>query len=287
MKKDGKYYYRPQEITSGNQYSFVNELGKGTSTTHYGLEGSARKGSPCTIKYNDPNRSKTNSYDGRRDIPIFRFSETYLLRAEAYGRKGDYSKAIDDINKVRYRAAFKSGQTRNEVIARLYPGHENLTTAEQQYPYTVEGDSYSRIKVDATYWDGTSEKSQLENYPPAANTAAKRFIHFICNEWAREFNEEEIYYEEIHHAGVQAERIQWHNQLGANPDNTTYKAGSWDTSDNTTKTTGQDGTPKGAFQNYMTLKPFHSDFINLLTDEDGNALSEEAKKAYQNYGYNQ
>lgn len=287
MKKDGKYYYRPQIVPKGLQYSFVSNLGTGTSSNHYGLEGSARLGSPGTTKYTDPNRSAYNSYDGTRDIPIFRIAETYLLRAEAKGRKGNFSGAADDINQLRYRAAFKAGQNRNEILARLYPGHETLTTAEQQYPYSVTTESYNKIKVDASYWDGSSDKSKMEYYPPAANTDAKRFVEFIYNEYAREFNEEEMYYDGIHHAGIQAERIQWHNQLGANTSNTTYAVGNWDTSDNTTTTTGQNGQPKGAFQNYMTLKPFHTDFINMLTDENGNALTPDAKKAYQNYGYNQ
>ena len=34
------------------------------------------------------------------------------------GRKGNYNAAIDDINKVRARAAFKAGETRAEVLAR-------------------------------------------------------------------------------------------------------------------------------------------------------------------------
>ena len=173
------------------------------------------------------------------------------------------------------------------MIARLYPGHETLTAAEQQYPYAALGNSYDKIKVDASYWDGSSEHSRLENYPPTANTDQLRFREFILNEYSREFNEEEMYYEPLHHSGLQAERIQWHNQMGSNANNTSYKTGSWDTSDNTTATTGQDGKPKGAFQNYMTLKPFPQTFLDLLTDEKGVLLSPEAKKAYQNYGYNQ
>jgi hypothetical protein len=226
-----------------------------------------------------------NAHFGTRDVPVFRLAETYLLRAEAYGRKGDYSNAIADINQLRYRAAFKAGETRNEVLARLYPGHELLNADEQVYPYTVSNDAYAQIKVDASYWDGTSAKSLQENYPPTADTDAKRFIEFIYNEYAREFNEEEIYYEGLHHSGLQAERIQWHNQMGANENNTTYAVGSWDSSDNTTSSTGQTGKPKGNFQNYMTIKPFHVNFLNTLTDEAGHALSDEAKQLYQNYGY--
>ena len=123
-------------------------------------------------------------------------------------------------------------------------------------PYVVESDCYSKIRVDKTYWDGTSEKSRLENYPSSANTNAKCFVEFILNEYCREFNEEEMYYEIFHHSGLQAECIQWHDQMGANSNNTSYAVGNWSTSDNITSTTGQNGKPKGAFQNYMTLKPF-------------------------------
>lgn len=110
-------------------------------------------------------------------------------------------------------------------------------------------------------------KSKLENYTPVADTPEKRFLEFIYNEYAREFNEEFIYYGVIHHAGVQAQRIQWHNQMGANSANNTYPVGSWDVSDNVNGGNGQTGNAKGNFQNYMTLKPFSRTFIELLTDE--------------------
>ena len=41
------------------------------------------------------------------DIMVFRLAETYLLRAEAYWRKGELQKAADDINAVRTRAKAK------------------------------------------------------------------------------------------------------------------------------------------------------------------------------------
>ena len=214
-----------------------------------------------------------------------RSAEMYLVRAEAYGRKGDYASAINDINALRERAAFKPGENRAEVIARLYPGHDELEQSEQQWPYSVANDCYEAIKVDASYWDGSSENSKAENYCPSADTDAKRFLEFIYNEYAREFNQEEIYYEVVHHAGVQAARIQWHNQMGANTSNTTYATGTWDVADNVNGTDGQTGQPKGGFQNYMTLKPFPQSFLDMLTDENNVLLDAGAKAAYQNYGY--
>lgn len=286
VKNGSEYYYRPQMEATGTTYSFINS--KGTSNTFYGLETSTNpmKGIPFSTKYDDMNRSAVNGVYGTRDFPVFRFAETYLIRAEAYGRKQNWSAAIADINTVRARAAFKAGQTRNEVLARLYPGRENLAATERQYPYTVAADATAAMMVDASYWDGTSANSQKENYCPAANTEEKRFVEFIYNEYAREFAQELMYQENIHHAGIQAQRIQWHNQLASNPNNTTYAAGKWDTCDNCT-TNGQTGAPKGSFQNYMTLYPFsRSAFITLITDENGTVLSEDARKAYQNYGYN-
>jgi hypothetical protein len=284
MKKGGKYFYRPQLIASGNNYAFVNSSGE--STTFHGLENALSISCiPCNKKWNDPNRSGYNSAYGTRDVPVIRFAETYLIRAEAYGRKGDYPSAIRDINAVRARAAFKSGDTRDEVLARLYPGYENLTEGEQEYPYTVASNTYNKIKVDATYWDGSSDKSKAEDYPSSATTTLERFVQFICNEYAREFNEEcGPYYEQIHHAGVQAERVQWHSQMGSS--STTHSA-SWSVAaDNVVGTTGQTGRNKGAFQNYMTFKPFpQTQFLDLLTDEDGVKLTDDAKAAYQNYGY--
>ncbi|MCK9159969.1 MAG: RagB/SusD family nutrient uptake outer membrane protein [Bacteroidaceae bacterium] len=279
MKDGSKYYYRPQIVASTNTYTFAN------AANYYALESSSNTGVPCCSKYDDPNRSGKNSIYGGRDVPIMRVAEAYLIRAEAYGRKNDYTDAIADINVLRKRAAYKSGETRDEVLARLYPGSEKLDNAEKKYPYTVDEDCYSKIKVDATYWNGTSDKSTAENYAPAANSDSKRFIEFIANEYAREFNEEEIYYEEVHHAGIQAERIQWHNQMGANSSNTDYTAGSWDSSDNTSGTNGQTGEAKGGFQNYMTFKPLPQSFIDMLTDEKGKLLDDAAKETYQNHGY--
>ena len=72
--------------------------------------------------------------------------------------------------------------------------------------------------------------------------------------------------------------------MGANPSGS-YQAGSWDVADNANGSDGQNGQPKGGFQNYMTLKPFPQSFMDMLTDENNVQLDANAKKAYQNYGY--
>ncbi len=271
--KDGdKYYYRAPIETTNATYSYK-------SNEYVGLDKTGSTASPGSLKYDDPNRASFNGSGGTRDIPVFRLAETYLLRAEAYGRKGDYSSAVQDINAVRMRAAFKSGETRAEVLARLQPGHEKLTDTEQQWPYTVESDMTTEMTIDASYWDGTSESSNAENYPATATQTEDRFVNFILNEIAREMNNEMIYYENLHHSGWQADRIMYHNQMASS------LKGLWDVADNLTSGQGQLGDGKGFYQPYYTLKPFAQSVIDLLTDENGKPLDETAKKAYQNYGY--
>ena len=43
---------------------------------------------------------------------MFWLAETYLIAAEAYGRKADYAKAVQYINVVRRRAAYKQGEVK-------------------------------------------------------------------------------------------------------------------------------------------------------------------------------
>ncbi len=51
-----------------------------------------------------PWHNDRNSGSTAKDIYVYRLSETYLLRSEAYFRKGEIQKATDDINTVRLRS---------------------------------------------------------------------------------------------------------------------------------------------------------------------------------------
>jgi len=270
--KDGsKYYYRVPTKDVGTTYEY-------NPAAYNGIDLPSANGQPQTFKYLDPNRNEVDNYYGSRDVPIFRLAETYLLRAEAYGRKNNWAAAIEDINKVRFRAAYKKGESRAEVLARLQPGHEALTESEQQYPYLVENDMTEMMRVDASFWDGASEASKAESYPPSAASTEDRFVNFILNELAREFTFEMHYYENLHHSGWQAERIAYNNQMASSLNR-------WDTSDNLVSGKGQNGSGQGSFKPQYTFKAFTQSMINMLTDESGALLDDAAKKAYQNYGY--
>ena len=233
-------------------------------------------------KGTDPNGS------GSIDIPLFRLPETYLVRAEAYGRKGDYTSAINDINVLRKRAAYHVGEKRSDVLVKLEPavitGRLDIPVAEKNAPYSVATDSYEKIKVDGTEWQPGSAKSRLENYPKEATTADKQFIHFIYNERAREFAFELINVEDLHNAGILYERIRDRDMMGA-PASSTGTVDFPFPKDDISTNLGALGTGKGALNRMHTFKPWPQVYLDLLTDQNNQPLTDDAKKAYQNYGY--
>jgi len=245
-------------------------------------------------KWLDKTRGQGTNANGSQsfDTPIFRLAETYLIRAEAYGRKNGESSqlAIDDINVLRKRAAYHSGENRSSILVTAEPavlaGTLAVPTTEKVAPYTVKTDSYNTIKVDGTEWQAGSAKSIKENYPPTVSTNMDRFIHFIYNERARELIFELTNTEDLHNAGILYDRVYYRDMLGAPTSSTGTLNFPFPTDDlGGTGTIGARGVGKGNFKQYHTFKCWPTTVLELLTDDKGVALDAAAKAAYQNPGY--
>ena len=220
-----------------------------------------------------------NSESGTRDAILMRLAETFLIRAEAYGRKGQYALAVSDINVVRQRAAYKAGEARPKVLVEFEPQAAALTPGELDPPYGADGSSANKMTItEAVFTPGTPE-ALAEKYIPTATTKEDMFIHFIYNEKAREFLSEGIGWEDLHNAGILYERVIYNNQM-ASP-----LANLWPKSDDEAGVNGQDGNGKGQMMQHYTFRPWPNAWLVQLTDEQGNVLDEAARAAYQNFGY--
>ncbi len=158
---------------------------------------------PTLLKWMDPTRLDVGTEFAGRDGLIARLGETYLIAAEAYGRKGDYTTATARINKLRERAAYKAGEVK--------PTHF----------YKSEGGLYGDVSstlaaitlpADGSYWNTSPT---LEQYPPSAATPATRFIHFMLNERTRELLGELHRWNDLVRTETLVERVKLFHALGA------------------------------------------------------------------------
>ncbi len=124
-------------------------------------------------KFSDPIRltNTNNEARGIRNGNFVRLGETYLILAEAYGRKGDYANALTYVNALRTRAAYKNNEARSPQIW-LYMGG----------PSTLAATAASNQATTDLFT--TNAASEL--YPPTVTSTPDRFIHFMLNERTRE-----------------------------------------------------------------------------------------------------
>jgi hypothetical protein len=206
-----------------------------------------RNKSPSLIKYWD--RAKPggfNSHWGTRDVFLARLAESYLIAAEAYGRMGDYNKAVEYINLVRERAAYKDGEDKGQFWMQYDGGTPDMATSS-----TVDN-----MLIDATYWDNASH-DDAELYPDYVDSKEERFIHFILNEKCREMLGEMVRWEDLVRTNTLVERATEFND---------------------------DTRNSGTIRKFHRIRPIpqiHLDAIKV----DGRFLTEAEKQEYQNEGY--
>lgn len=115
-----------------------------------------------------------------------RLAETSLIRAEAYGRKGIYASAVNDINVLRQCAAYKPGENRPNVLGEWEPQSVTLSPAEKTSPYAVSTNSYNNSRDRQLFYTRHTRSLSRRLFPTVTSKAVV-FIHFIYNEKAREF----------------------------------------------------------------------------------------------------
>lgn len=207
------------------------------------------------VKHIDPVRVSTvvNEESGVKNGILARLGETYLIAAEAYGRKGLYDDALKHVNKIRERAAYHAGEFKNPQTWKFDGGIKGDVS-----------DTYLNMKATAALFT-TNAPSEL--YPVTVTTTEDRFIHFILNERTRELCGELYRWEDL----VRTENL----YLRVNQDNGTY------VKDGITYKYNPDAT---GIQPHHKLRPIPNQQIELTTS-NGVALTPAEKAAYQNPGY--
>lgn len=137
---------------------------------------------PGLKKWLDKTRITANDTNGSKDWMVFRYAETLLLLAEAYGRKGEYENAAKYINEVRTRAAYKDGEMK--------------TT---QY-WTFEGGNYA---------DRTA--STVPQMQVTAAQLSNNFVDYILEERGREMLGELNRWEDLDRCEKLVERVKLYN----------------------------------------------------------------------------
>lgn len=99
---------KPYRVIAPREFYFVGGSIDATATRNY---------YPCISKYEDPGNIAPNN-EASRPFPVSKLGETYLLAAEAALGAGNAGDAMNLINVLKLRAAFRPGLSAGEVTNR-------------------------------------------------------------------------------------------------------------------------------------------------------------------------
>ena len=229
--------------------------------------------------------------DAHRDVIMARTGETYLVKAEAQVRLGQYQEAVNTINVIRARGQWKNGEDRgyytdgSMAFLKADGGIEDNTTAAANSVKKNKDKNgkvlnnteayYASMTHTNTYYlsTGIAETTaasdlQVKSYTqlPAEDEAVlkaigatsdyDRMLNFVFNERTRELLGEWNRWDELARTGLLVKRAKAFNPEAA---------------------------PN--VQDRHMYRPIPQKFIDTLQNPDGTNLSDEGKKAWQNPGY--
>ena len=237
----------------------------------------------CGINKTTDGSRTAEKGDAHRDVIMVRTGETYLVKAEAQVRLGNYQEAINTVNKLRARGQWKDGEDREHYVDGSIAFADNSTNGATSACVDETNTKMSNQKVweksnpwKSSYYLSTgierttaASNLQISSYTqlPAEDEAVlqklgctsdyDRMLNFIFNERTRELLGEWNRWEELSRAGLLIKRAKAFNPEAA-PNITANK---------------------------HELRPIPQAFIDMLQNEDGTNLSDAQKAAWQNPGY--
>ncbi len=160
-------------------------------------------------KFMDGSRNTVASQFGQRDGILARLGETYLIAAEAYGRKGNYAGALPYINAVRDRAAYKAGEDRAAYVDGGVAYKTNVAATGTNFSYSDRNTYYESNNNMPVTTASTLTALHLNSPADILNSTtnfytklgvssdAEKFNAFILNERSRELMGELMRWEDL------------------------------------------------------------------------------------------
>ena len=185
-------------------------------------------------KFQDGSRNAVASQFGQRDGILARLAETYLIAAEAYGRKGDYDAALPYINAVRDRAAYKDGEDRSAYVDGGIAYKTNAATTGTYVSYSDKNTYYESNNNMAVTTANTLTAMHLNSSADIFNSTrdfydklgagsnADKFLAFILNERSRELMGELMRWEDLARTKTLVKRCTLFNNEAKPLDNKHY-----------------------------------------------------------------
>ena len=259
---------------------------------NYGVSGNTATSNVfCGINKTADGSRTAEKGDAHRDVIMARTGETYLVKAEAQVRLGNYQAALETVNVLRARGQWKQGEDRSYytdgsmAFLKADGGDKDNSTAtatsvkkNKDFAGKVLNNTeayYASMTHKNTYYlstgiEETTDASDLQIKSTAqlpaedeevlkaigASGEYERMLNFIFNERTRELLGEWNRWDELARTGLLVKRAKAFNPEAA---------------------------PN--IQDRHNYRPIPQKFIDTLQNPDGTNLSDAEKKAWQNPGY--
>jgi hypothetical protein len=133
---------------------------------------------PSMMKYWDPARPNANE-GGGRPYPVLKLSDVYLLAAEAAMQMGNNTEAVNEVNVLRNRAAFRSNLSAADVATRQ-AAMTAATPATITLDYILD-ERGRELAGEANRWKDLAMRKQLVNRVKLYNPPASAKIQDYMN----------------------------------------------------------------------------------------------------------